>query len=201
MTPEQIQIIIEKAISQANSFPWWSYILFIALSGLASYFAVYLREKGKNLATKEDISEITKKIENIKLENAKELSDHNLWHDKRIASLLAIHDALQKCTKWLRRELYCSPPQNMDITPLHDFFDSIQEQLVYLNDDLRRTILKYEEDILKFWNWTVTLRTEDNQNIWEEVQKRLYFEIPKYLENLRQDINKYAETNNSEEKS
>ena len=59
MTPEQIQNTVELAISQGILFPWWSYILFIVLSGLASYLAVYLREKGKNLATKEDIGKIT----------------------------------------------------------------------------------------------------------------------------------------------
>jgi len=35
---------------------------------LKSYFPRYLEEKGKNLATKEDIEEITKKIESVKAE-------------------------------------------------------------------------------------------------------------------------------------
>jgi hypothetical protein len=72
MTPEQIQNAIETAISQGSLFPWWSYILFIAFSGLACYFAIYLREKGKNLATKEDIGKITDEIEKVKLKYTKE---------------------------------------------------------------------------------------------------------------------------------
>ena len=73
MTPEQIQTAVETAISQGNLFPWWSYVLCAVFAGLASYVAVYLREKGKNSATKEDIGEITKRIEEVKLETAKEL--------------------------------------------------------------------------------------------------------------------------------
>jgi len=44
--------------------------LFIVLSGLACYLAVYLRQKGKNLATKEDIGNITDEIEKVKLKYA-----------------------------------------------------------------------------------------------------------------------------------
>ena len=72
MNPEQIQTAVESAISQGNLFPWWSYILFVVLSGIASYLAIYLREKGKNLATKEDIGEITDRVEKVKLDYSKE---------------------------------------------------------------------------------------------------------------------------------
>ena len=42
--------------------------LFFAAWLLKSYFPKYLEEKGKNLATKEDIEEITRKIEGVKAE-------------------------------------------------------------------------------------------------------------------------------------
>ena len=76
---------------------------------------------------------------------------------------------------------------------MHDFYNSIQEHLVYLNDDLRETVLKYQGELLQFWNWTVTLRSDEDPEIWEQVKKRLDFEIPQYLEKLRRDINAYAD--------
>jgi hypothetical protein len=79
------------------------------------------------------------------------------------------------------------------VTPLHDFFNSIQEHLVYLNDDLRETVLKYQGELLQFWNSTVTLGSDKDPEVWKQVQKRLDFEIPQYLEKLRQDINAYAD--------
>jgi len=66
MTPEQIQNAVTTAISQGHLFPWWSYVLFIILSGVSCYFGIYLREKGKNVATKEDIGGITDEIEKVK---------------------------------------------------------------------------------------------------------------------------------------
>lgn len=45
----------------------------IAYAGMKLYFSSYLKEKGKNLATKEDIQDITDKIESVKHEYAKQL--------------------------------------------------------------------------------------------------------------------------------
>jgi hypothetical protein len=132
-------------------------------------------------------------IEKFKSESARELSDHKLWHDKRIASLVAIHEAFRRYLDWLRRSLYVRPLKGLDVTPMHDFRDAIQEQLVYLNDDLRDTVLKYEYELLQFWNWTVALRSDPES--WNQVQKRLDYEIPHYLELLRQRINAYADPN------
>ncbi len=52
-------------------------IILVGLGALAllakRYLPSYIEEKGKNLATKEDIREITDKIESVKIEYAKEL--------------------------------------------------------------------------------------------------------------------------------
>lgn len=56
---------------------WADYLKFVVLqvvvAFVAVYLAAYIREKGKNLATSEDIHEITRQIESIKTEYAKEL--------------------------------------------------------------------------------------------------------------------------------
>ena len=40
---------------------------------IGAFFGKYFGKKGENLATKQDISEITQKIENVRLEYAKQL--------------------------------------------------------------------------------------------------------------------------------
>lgn len=46
--------------------PYWvQLVIFVVISGLIQYLIVYFKEKGKNLATKEDIGEITKEIKSI----------------------------------------------------------------------------------------------------------------------------------------
>ena len=73
MTPDEIQQIVETAIQQKMMFPWWAYVLWALITFVSCFIVVYLKEKGKNLATKEDISEITKKIEAAKLDYSSKL--------------------------------------------------------------------------------------------------------------------------------
>jgi hypothetical protein len=56
---------------------WADYLKFgvvqVIVTFCAAYFASYIREKGKNLATREDIQKITDKVESVKVVYAKEL--------------------------------------------------------------------------------------------------------------------------------
>jgi len=161
---------------------FWSGLLGTTIPAfLVSLFMLYLNHR------------TNRAMEQYKSASSRDLSDHALWHERRVASLLAIHDAFRQCLDFLRRELYVAPSKGLDMTPLHDFFNSIQENLVYLNDDLRQTILNYQRELLQFWNWTMTLRVDDGSDGWKQVQKRLDFEMPAYLEKLRQVINTYAD--------
>jgi len=45
---------------------WLQFVLFAIISGLVQYIISYFKEKGKNLATKEDIGKITQEIESVK---------------------------------------------------------------------------------------------------------------------------------------
>lgn len=45
---------------------WQQFILLVIISGIVQYIIAYFKEKGKNLATKHDIGEITNEIKNVK---------------------------------------------------------------------------------------------------------------------------------------
>ena len=68
MTPEKIQLIIEKAISQQFDNYWIYLLLSILIALVSAYLFQYLKEKGKNLATKKDIENITSQVESVKNE-------------------------------------------------------------------------------------------------------------------------------------
>ncbi|MGD0208491.1 MAG: hypothetical protein ABSC89_12885 [Verrucomicrobiota bacterium] len=68
MTPEQLQQYVDTALKQRDQFNLVFYPLTIVLSIGGAWLISYFREKGKNLATKEDIAEITRKQEEIKKE-------------------------------------------------------------------------------------------------------------------------------------
>lgn len=66
MTPEEIKIIIEKKISGSFKF-YWIYLLIAFLIGIVSTMGLeFLKQKGQNLATKQDIESITAKVEQVK---------------------------------------------------------------------------------------------------------------------------------------
>jgi hypothetical protein len=70
MTPEQLQQYVDAALKQRDQFSLVFYPLTIVLSIGGAWLISYVREKGKNLATKEDVSEITRKVESIKTDLA-----------------------------------------------------------------------------------------------------------------------------------
>lgn len=73
MNSEQLTKIVERAINDSLLFDWWVYLLVLILAGIGSFLGSYLRKKADNLATKEDISQITSQVESIKLDYSKNL--------------------------------------------------------------------------------------------------------------------------------
>lgn len=72
MTPETLKEIVENIINQ--KFEYYNFYLLgaVVFSVLIAYFISYFKEKGKNLAKKEDIEKITDKVESVKNEYKKE---------------------------------------------------------------------------------------------------------------------------------
>ncbi len=80
MTPTEIQAAVESALANKVILPWWSYLISVLIVAGGAYFGVYLKEKGRNLATREDIKDITDKIEKVRSDYRKEKTDTNCWH-------------------------------------------------------------------------------------------------------------------------
>ena len=66
MTPDQLKGYVDAALKQRDTFTILCAIAVPIFSLLAAYFGAYLKEKAKNSATKEDIAEMTAKIEDSK---------------------------------------------------------------------------------------------------------------------------------------
>jgi mannitol-specific phosphotransferase system IIBC component len=65
MTPEKLQSIIEATIGKEFENYWFYLILSVAVALISSFLVQYLKEKGKNLAKKEDITDLTAKVEDV----------------------------------------------------------------------------------------------------------------------------------------
>lgn len=75
MTPEVIKEIVESVIDQKSEYYNFYLLGAIVISVLIAYFISYFKEKAKNLAIKEDIQEITNKVESIKHDYNKQLEE------------------------------------------------------------------------------------------------------------------------------
>jgi hypothetical protein len=73
--------------SQPETLAMLTFLLTIIAAGIGAYFSTYLREKGKNLATKEDIGEITRIIEEVKHGHAKIIEEIKNAHATQLEVL------------------------------------------------------------------------------------------------------------------
>ena len=66
MTPEEIKQIVESAIQEGLGFIWWHYLLAAVLVCASFFLGAYLKRKDQDLATRENIEELTSLVESIK---------------------------------------------------------------------------------------------------------------------------------------
>lgn len=73
MRPEELYQVLRRALDEGVSLNMSALWLVCVLSLLGGFIGSYLRTKGKNLADKEDIAELTNIVECIRAEHSKQL--------------------------------------------------------------------------------------------------------------------------------
>lgn len=68
MNPEEIKTLIETVLIDKVKYFWIYILLSVIIGFIAAYSMEYFKNKGKNLATKQDIEVITQKVEQVKFE-------------------------------------------------------------------------------------------------------------------------------------
>src|SRR5262252_8319335 len=81
-------------------------LLLLAVGVLALIYRyslpLYLSEKGKNLATKQDIAEITREIESVKAIFLEHQTQFSLFHQKRSEAISGTYELLHDATEYAR---------------------------------------------------------------------------------------------------
>ena len=111
------------------------------------------------------------------------------WHARRTEALIEVYDAFRQHLDFLRRHFYW-PEKSRDITPLHDFHTRLEKVLVYFDENSALKIRNAQGELLLFWNWATERESQPEALI--EIRHRLDFEIPKYLDQVRQFVNQEA---------
>jgi hypothetical protein len=79
--------------------------------------------------------------------------------------------------------------------PMHEFHKVIQNEIVYQDSEMASKIQRYQGELLLFWNWSITSLSGGGKTARASIQQRLDYEMPSYLQLLREDINKFADPN------
>lgn len=87
MTPVEVQALVNGLV-QGQAI--W-YVLAACIGGLASGAGAYLAEKGKGRATKEDIQEITEKVEDVKATYLRQIEDLKAEYVRQLEDIKAHH--------------------------------------------------------------------------------------------------------------
>lgn len=89
MTPEDIKAVVNATIDSKIMLSYMQLFVFVLLSGVAAFLGAYIKKKGENLATAEDVRQLTCKVEDIKVEYSKQIEDYKaqLERDRKVAKV------------------------------------------------------------------------------------------------------------------
>lgn len=135
---------------------------------------------------------LAERLSIIESELRKRAEMFSVWHQKRVNALVEIYEAFMLYLDFLRRALYI-PDTRTNLDPMWDFRTTVERNLVFLDDDLQSQVQEFSGELLQFWNWAHQQKRTPGPLGEDPVQKRLDYEIPTYLEKLRQVINRYAD--------
>jgi hypothetical protein len=97
MTPEQVHSAINAVLADKIVLSWWQFAVVVLLSGIAAYCGAYLKKKGENLASAEDMRRLTEKVEEIKSSYTMQIEDYKAQLTRRTQAA----KVAQFLTEWI----------------------------------------------------------------------------------------------------
>jgi len=163
---------------------------------LSKYLPSYVSEKAKNLATKEDIEDITKKVENIKADNQikidkkiKEFSKKDKAYEELKILYIKIHEMIEETIKKV---------ENSDVNNLSSQFSKItaEVQMTCPNNIIEKYLIVAR--LCQDWT-SLYMQAYPNNNMiysknidptlkYKEPEKKAYDKFYKEYQNLIQEM-------------
>lgn len=101
MNPEQIKILIDNVTAINHQWLLVYTLITVVCSALAAFSGAYLAEKARNTATREDIADITDKIEKTKIDYTQRIEELKGTYQLHVASSAKRLEALQSAfVRW-----------------------------------------------------------------------------------------------------
>ncbi len=203
MTPEQLETILRKVINEGVTLDIWYAITISLLCLISAGLGAYIRKKGDNLATKEDIGEITRKVQEVETEFLRLSNEHQIrfskLHEKRGEVISELYSRLYDyywAVCGLLRNFHCPGLNEQDFKKLDDksykFSDYFHKHRIFFNEDI---CSKIDEIIPTLYSAYVPLERRDiNDNHleedWQKCADIVQKQYPKIKESLESDLRK-----------
>jgi hypothetical protein len=159
----------------------------------------YLSEKGKNLATKQDIAEITREIESVKASFLEHQMQFSLFHQKRSEAISETYALLHDATEFVGHMVYPIQPsedaaevqrQEQGLDALNKLSGFYWKHKIYLPE----TICEKMDGVLSMIKeaargYTIARENGTNtrsSNLWYEANKTMRDKVPQ----LRTELEK-----------
>jgi hypothetical protein len=171
-------------------------IISIIAGATGAFFGAYLREKGKNFATKEDIKAITKIQEEIRTE----LANHSHFSRARYNHEVEIYkDLWPKLVEFYRTSYLLDPRSAEDGKRFNQIKEEVQKAIrdkkPFFSDGICKELLAFQylcEDkrFLEIVSLTAQL-TEEKRNSYLELQKQIQSQLEKVEKAIRDRLIKF----------
>ena len=144
----------------------------LCVVGLGVYFRSYLKKKAENLATKEDVSEITERVESMKATIGAQLYIHQVRYQNEFNILMDLTEKLV--------ELRDSA---LVLRPVVDYVDASEAE----EDRKRKRLKRYQEAALAFYKLYETRKPfypDEIYNGIKELDRVVWKEVVQYKNRL-----------------
>ncbi len=140
MITEDIRIAISAALSDKIVLSLWQTMLIIPICGIASYFGAYLKKRGENLATKEDLREVTNAVKQIEAAYAREIESHKI---DLLKSKTLYEERLKAYSKFIGLIYNVRPDLPYPEADADDFMNELARSLEQIKVQLKSYIVEH----------------------------------------------------------
>jgi len=179
-----LQEVLQQTSEPHLGWEWLGWIFTVAAAGLGALIGSYLRKKGENLATREDIGKITREVEGIKAENAAKLQALDLQnqqilqqqtrkHQLELAALdkrLAAHQEAYALWDRLRRSILLRDPEKRKriVSECQDWWLS---HCLFLTDEAREAFRRALDDAEKLPDYIEARDQVKQRESWQTIEQ------------------------------
>jgi hypothetical protein len=178
-------------------------LVLIGVGALVRVFTSYLNEKGKNVATKQDIEQITAKVESVRTQFLEHQTKFSVFHQKRFEVEGRVFELLHDADEYIKHMVhplqYGGEKEEADrrkqaIDSFNELSGYYWKHKIYMReetcDKVEKILSAMKEVVSKYRRARDRQQSNDALDLWNEAWKTMEIEVPKLRADLEEHIRK-----------